>query len=405
MYHSEVSAFLLREEGVGVMEQSRNRLLFALLRSAVSGDPLTEAEKSSCSPSLIPALTAVAQKHHLSHLLAQGLVENTLDGIDAGSFTGNIFSAIYQYEQLNYALTQLCDALEAAQIPFVPLKGSVIRNYYPQPWMRLSSDIDILVHKSDIEQAAAYLVTHLGYTQGKTSAHDISLYTPGNLLIELHYDLIEDNFANEASRILRTVWDRCVLCDGCQYRYEMTDEMFYYYHIAHMAKHFELGGCGIRTFIDLWILDNCTSFYKEKRDALLNEGRLLKFANAARKLSHVWFEGLEPDKVSQEMENYILRGGVYGIIQNRVKVQQQKMGGKIKFLMKRIFLPYDDLKYTFPILQKRPWLTPVMEVWRWIRLIFKGRGKQCFTELNCGRTLSAGESADMQVFLKEIGLL
>lgn len=29
----------------------------------------------------------------------------------------------------------------------------------------------------------------------------------------------------------------------------MKEEMFYFYHIAHLAKHFEVGGCGIRQII------------------------------------------------------------------------------------------------------------------------------------------------------------
>ena len=47
---------------------------------------------------------------------------------------------------------ECCNALEKAQIPFVPLKGSVIRKYYPEAWMRTSSDIDVLVHKEDVEK-------------------------------------------------------------------------------------------------------------------------------------------------------------------------------------------------------------------------------------------------------------
>ena len=47
----------------------------------------------------------------------------------------------------------LCSAFEKAQIPFLPLKGSVIRKYYPEAWMRTSCDIDILVHDEDVGRA------------------------------------------------------------------------------------------------------------------------------------------------------------------------------------------------------------------------------------------------------------
>ena len=47
--------------------------------------------------------------------------------------------AIYRYEKINYELNRLRSALNEAQIPFIPLKGSVLRQYYPEPWMRTSS--------------------------------------------------------------------------------------------------------------------------------------------------------------------------------------------------------------------------------------------------------------------------
>lgn len=47
--------------------------------------------------------------------------------------------AIYRYEKINYELNRLRSALNEAQIPFIPLEGSVLRQYYPEPWMRTSS--------------------------------------------------------------------------------------------------------------------------------------------------------------------------------------------------------------------------------------------------------------------------
>ena len=70
------------------------------------------------------------------------------------------------------------------------------------------------------------------------------------------------------------------LCENSKFRYEMTDEFFYFYHIAHMAKHFENGGCGIRPFVDLVVLDRMDSENFSKRDELLKSGGLLQFARA-----------------------------------------------------------------------------------------------------------------------------
>ena len=44
-----------------------------------------------------------------------------------------------------------------------------------------------------------------------------------------------------------------------------------------MAKHFESGGCGIRPFIDLLLLDALPAANEQERAALLKDGGLLIF--------------------------------------------------------------------------------------------------------------------------------
>jgi hypothetical protein len=184
----------------------------------------------------------------------------------------------------------------------------------------------------------------------------------------------------------------------------MPDDLFYFYHIAHMAKHFENGGCGIRPFIDLWILDRIDSADNTKRDRLLQEGKLLTFANVARKLSRVWFDDEEHDAVIQQMEEYILRGGIYGNSTNRIMVHQQKKGGRFKYALSKIFIPYDVIKFHYSILQKHRWLTPIMEVRRWFKLIFCGHLKRTAKELKYNSSVSNDDAANTQRFLRDIGL-
>ena len=53
----------------------------------------------------------------------------TIEKIKA-KFDEQIFTAVYRYENITYELEQICKTLEEAKIPFIPLKGSVIRKYY-----------------------------------------------------------------------------------------------------------------------------------------------------------------------------------------------------------------------------------------------------------------------------------
>lgn len=222
--------------------------------------------------------------------------------------------------------------------------------------------------------------------------------------MELHYDLIADGEANKSAAVLRNVWDAVVVREGSGYWYEMPDNLFYFYHIAHMAKHFEYGGCGIRPFIDLWIFDHIDGVDTEKRDILLREGNLLTFANVARKLSCIWFDKEQHDAVTQQMEEFILRGGVYGTNTNRIIVQQQKRGGRIKYALSKIFIPYDVIKFHYPILQKYRWLTPIMEVRRWCKLVFCGHLNRTVKELKYNSSISTTKAENAKKFLSDIGL-
>lgn len=86
----------------------------------------------------------------------------------------------------------------------------------------------------------------------------------------------------------------------------------------------------------------------------------------------MWFGGAAPTAVTDQMTSYILRGGLYGSMENRITVQQQKQGGKLRYAASRIFLPYDTLKHHYPVLEQHRWLTPLMEVRRWGKLVFCG---------------------------------
>lgn len=387
------------------MEKDTIYMLFSILRSIFNGDQVSDADKQLVTEDLLKDIVKLASKHDIAHLVALGIINNELvDEQTKSQLQQIVFRAVYRYEKQNYELKQVCEALEKAQIPFIPLKGSVIRKYYPEPWMRTSCDIDVLVHEKNLRTAVSYLVENLNYTEHEQNSHDISLFSPSGNHIELHYDLVENHIADSPSEILADVWNVVELKEGYSYHYEMPDDMFYFYHVAHMAKHFENGGCGIRPFIDLWILDNMQINGHDKRDNLLRKGKLLQFANSSRKLSQVWVEGYPIDKISEKMQNYIIRGGVYGTSENRITVQQLKKGGKLRYALSRIIIPYEDIKYYYPILQKHKWLTPVMQIRRWFNLAFFGGVKRSVRELSCNSNIPKSQVDEMKVFLVEIGL-
>ena len=380
--------------------------LFALVRKVICDTELSEEVKTQLTPEMLPQLYAISKAHDMAHIVAQALGDLGLLGDDeiSAKLQKQQMLAVYRYQKINYELQQICRTLEEAKIPFIPLKGSVIRQYYPEPWMRTSCDIDVLVHEEVLEKTADILTQKLAYKNEGKSSHDISLFSQSGIHVELHYDTVEDGRASNANRVLSNLWKYTIpQNDGGVHRL-LIDEMFYFYHIAHMAKHFEDGGCGIRPFLDLWILEHRVEHDKTARDALLEKGGLLTFANGCRRLSAVWFDATECNKMTEQMQAYILTGGVYGNLDNRVAVHQNKKGGKIRYALSRIFLPYDTIKFHYPILQKHKWLTPVMEVRRWFKLLFKGKVKSSLHELNVNKSMSEEQIENTADLLQKLGL-
>ena len=379
------------------MDSEMTKLFFALIRSAIRGEKLSGSERDALSSLELSDLLKLADKHEIAQLIVYALKEN---GFSTVPFEKLLFKAIYVYDRMNLEFTRLTEVLESAKIPFIPLKGAVIRKRYPQPWMRTSCDIDVFVRESDLEKAISVLCEKCGYECGERGPHDVGLTASNGTRIELHYKLVEEARVGEAFDVLVRVFENAEVCEGSQYRYEMTDAFYHFYHVAHMAKHFETGGCGIRPFIDLWLLDGIEGASKEGRDKLLEEGKLLKFAEKARNLSKVWLEGQEADEFSLQLERFILGGGVYGSSENRVALHQKKKGGRIGYLVSRIFASREKLKGYYPILEKHPWLLPFMQVRRWFLIFQPNVARMAKGELSANKSIGK----DMNDFLENVGL-
>ncbi|MBE5750986.1 MAG: hypothetical protein E7357_01085 [Clostridiales bacterium] len=355
------------------------KILFGLLRFEICGTPITEDVKAAVNKETLTALYKLSKMHDIAHLIADALHKNGLHGVDKETY--ELFNrqhqlAVYRHEQIDYEYKRICETLENAKIPFMPLKGSIIKEYYPEPWMRTSCDIDILVHPEHLGTAIGALKRDLDYKEDGGGVNEITLCTDSNTVhLELHYSLMEniimDYFHKTWGQILSNVWGTMLLKKDWKYWHLMDDEMFYFYHFAHMAKHFgHCGGSGIRSVIDVYLLRKKWTFDEEKLSLLMEKGKLTTFVATSEKLAKIWFEEEAYDELSLDTETYLLRGGVYGTFENHVTAQAEKRGKK-GYIFSRIFEPYGVLVAKYPKLQKHKWLYPFYQVKRWCKYVFK----------------------------------
>ena len=382
------------------------QVLFALIRNVICEETVSEDIKCACTAEMLEGVYTLAAKHDLAHLVGQAVSKLDLpDSEILDKCKKSAMHALMRYMQLNYEYEQVLKTLEQAKTPFIPLKGAVLRADYPEPWMRTSCDVDILVQEQQLDTAVAALTKVLGYTAGGRGDHDVTLRSATGFYLELHYDTIQQRYDETGSRtVLAEIWQNAQPKEAGSCHYVLSDEMFYFYHIAHMSKHFRTGGCGIRTFLDVWILDRKPHDGKA-REALLARGGLTKFAQGARKVAEYWFSGENPDIMTQVVSDYILRSGVYGDNANRAAVGQAKMGGKLRYLLtRRVFMPYDFLKAEYPVLHKHKWLTPMYQVVRWGRMLVSGGLGRTVREVRANVSVNKDSVCTVSDIVKYLGL-
>ncbi|MBQ3045696.1 MAG: nucleotidyltransferase family protein [Clostridia bacterium] len=382
------------------------KALIQIIASEVFGTDPDNSVKKAPDDELVLELYNLSQKHDLAHLAGYALDKNNLLPVSTVSdkFREQVMTAVFLYESLEFDFSEICRVLEEARTKFIPLKGSVLKNLYPQPWMRTSCDIDILVHKEDLEKVTELFEKKSGFVKVSASLHDITFRTPGGNLVELHFDLIEEGRSQNAAEILGRVWEFSYPKEKNGYLYRMNDEMFLLYHIAHIAKHFESGGCGIRSFLDLGIMLDKSQIWSGQAEELLEKSGLLVFAKAVRNLCEVWFFGGEHNTVTLRMQEYIMSSGTFGTKSRKLAARQGRTGGKFRYILSRIFLPFDELKLQFPILEKRAFLTPFCEICRWFRLAFGKESEKRKKNIGVVKNTSKKDTDEITEFFKMVGL-
>lgn len=378
------------------------KLLFALLRTAVCGDEPDQAIWEACTPEALKQVYDLARRHDLAHLVGYAVGNLALpDSEELRLLQQAAAVAVFRYARFDDELKRICDTLDRAGIDFIPLKGAVVRDLYPEPWMRTSGDIDVLVHKEDLERAAAALTRELSYTADeKMNYHDLLLVAPSGVHVELHFSIRENT--EHIDTLLSRVWDYARLADGS--RYVLTDEFLAFHLIAHMSYHFAGGGCGIRPLLDVFLLMRQRDVDEAVLRDYLSQCAVETFCDRVRELIGVWFEDRPATPTTALMTRFILDGGTYGSRMQRQAVAQEREGGKVRYLLGRVFMPYSRLKQKYPVLRSHPILFPFMQVRRWIELFSGGKLKRAVTEVRRSRRIEKERSEETRDLLRQLGL-
>lgn len=277
------------------------------------------------------------------------------------------------------AQMELLTAFEKAGIAVLPLKGFLIKQFYPDTSMRMMADLDILF-PVEKEKETEGVLTALGYVcEHKDSHHSVYMRHPF-MNIEMHYNMIGNDSLLDA--YYDNIWERLELEPGMSYIYRLKWEDFYIFMIAHLAKHFQSGGSGIRSVIDVQqFLDKMEEKLDWKYiDEELRKIELTQFEQHMKNLTAIWFGGEKETEFCAQLREFIQNSGIYGTLENlgvqrAVRAGRKGWKGKMQMWLNVIFLPYKEMKMQYPYLLKCPVLLPIAWIQRFFRIIFLRRKK------------------------------
>lgn len=281
----------------------------------------------------------------------------------------------------NDALQKIGLALNAAQIPYIPLKGAVLRLLYPEPELRTSCDIDVLVKEDDVEVAVAAIEKATDFVKKKRNYHDISMVN-SQVHLELHFSILE-NMEN-IDRLLARVWDYAVPDGGS--RKKLTPEFLIFHVIAHMSYHMVHGGLGIRPFLDLWLLRTKTEYDEDTVRRMCSDCCIITFYEKCCILVDAWMTGNPVPENLTVFENYAFNGGVFGNNENAIASKQRNHRG-LSYFFHRVFMSRSLLKAEYPELKEKPFLMPICQIKRWLRLLNPKKRKQVRKEIVSVRSM------------------
>lgn len=266
---------------------------------------------------------------------------------------------------------------EKQGIWYMPLKGSVLKELYPENGMREMSDNDVLIDAEKQEQVKEIMLAH-GYTAKYYGVgnHDVYMKPPV-LNFEMHTSLFGEAHAEPLYKYYADVKRLLVKNEGSEYGCHFFDEDLYVYVTAHEWKHFSSSGAGLRPLMDRYV------FLKNKGDTLdwgyiTEQTKQLEIADYELERRQLAVKVFSSDKLPKltesEQQTLIncLTSGTYGTIENSIR---KKLHGRTKagFILSNMFPNLEYMKRSVKFVGACPLMYPIGIVYRWGRIITKRR--------------------------------
>lgn len=321
-------------------------LLIDILSNCINNNSVLDVKSDD-----IEGLMNEAEAHQLNCVVYDYL-------INSKEVSDDVLSKLYYYKlnvyqkmltcksRLSYS-NKIFEVLNQEKIKYVLLKGLMFKVLYPNPDLRLMSDLDILVQPDELDKTVKLLV-ELGYKINEVKEHECNLYLshPNAIAIELHHKLFSESVFGGNKYLENIIFNdrKSIVYENVKI-FVPSCEAALCYAVLHMAKHFAVTGFGYRQLIDITLfMESKTNLINyeiveqifNQYDMLIFSGHIFELCNQFFKRNYFLFDCEIDDSKLEYMKVYISKSGVFGHrhLQNDVEseylTRMQSRSGKLK---------------------------------------------------------------------------
>ncbi len=332
-------------------------------------------DQDRCSAMDLDAVYLFARKHMIRAVVAYALESAGVGDANTRKYIAGAIRKTLSFQQV---WDEIKGKLEQEGIWYMPLKGSVLKDLYPQNGMREFADYDILIdHRRSTDVKNVMESIGFNTEQFGKGHHDVYLKQPF-YNFEMHTALFGAGHDERFVAYYQDVYERL---SGDGYEKRFLPEDFYLYLLAHEYKHYDTSGTGLRSLLDTYVYLNHQTLNMAYVQAEAEKLGIRNFEKRTRSLAQHLFGNEEMTASEKEMLEYILSSGTYGNITNRIQNKmRKKKWNRLWYMLDRFSVPvskknklYAAYAAQYPFFYTYKVFLPVLPVYRTVRSMKEGR--------------------------------
>lgn len=307
----------------------------------------------------------LAEKHNVLLMIAPALKKLNLPPDAAKLFKSLYNFYVARLTRQNIEASVVMSNLESENIRYLKMKGSHIKEYYPNELMRSFTDVDLLIDEDNREKAGRVLES-LGYELKSSIDYHDEYEKDSFYIYELHTKVVSNQ--DKYKSVFDNPFDKAVaekngLC--CK----LKSEYLYLHLFFHLYKHFTQSGCGIRFFADFLVFKE----YVKDADfdfifSVLKKYKMTGFYNTLENLMAYFFDGKPTDEATEKIASYIFTSSTTG--DWRHGMANYNILQKLKYFAEIWFPSAKALESRYTVLKKAPVLLPFCWIRRGFSVLF-----------------------------------